>query len=126
MLFCFVDYAHVLWTEGAVCATNLLTSLFMHGLRKACHNLDQTEYYLDILCAGIPLNAQKSFSRDGRRQTDELRQGKGNSQGGIKNGYDTAGGLTGTMTTTSMKCCSAGSLESTEMCARRCYRGRAD
>ena len=49
--------------EGAICAAVTLTSLVHARFVEACHKLDQTEYYLDILCAGGSLErAEGRFS----------------------------------------------------------------
>ena len=60
---------------------------------EACHKLDQTEYYLDILCAGGSLERAEVVQQqmaDGkldrlRRRLDEIHKEE------IEDGYDTAG-----------------------------------
>ena len=60
---------------------------------EACHNLDQTEYYLDILCAGDSHERAEVVQRqmaDGkldrlRRRLDEIHKEE------LEDGYDTAG-----------------------------------
>ena len=59
---------------------------------EACHNLDQTEYYLDILCAGGSLERAEVVQQqmaDGkldrlRRRLDEIHKEE------LEDGYDTA------------------------------------
>ena len=60
---------------------------------EACHNLDQTEHYLDILCAGGSLERAEVVQQqmaDGkldrlRRRLDEIHKEE------LEDGYDTAG-----------------------------------
>ena len=60
---------------------------------EACHKLDQTEYYLDILCAGDSFERAEVVQQqmaDGkldslRRRLEELYKEE------LENGYDTAG-----------------------------------
>ena len=46
------DYAHVLWDWKVSCAPKSLVESPDERFLEACRNLDQTEYYLDILCSG--------------------------------------------------------------------------
>ena len=46
------DYAHVLRDWKVSCAPKSLVESPDERFVEACRNLDQTEYYLDILCAG--------------------------------------------------------------------------
>ena len=46
------DYAHVLWDWKVSCAPKSLVESPDERFLEACRNLEQTEYYLDILCAG--------------------------------------------------------------------------
>ncbi len=53
------DYARVLRDWKVRYAPQLPAEAPDERFIEACHNLDQTEYYLDILCAGIPTNAPR-------------------------------------------------------------------
>ena len=60
---------------------------------EACHNLDQTEYYLDILCAGDSHERAEVVQQQMaggkldrlRRRLDEIHKEE------LEDGYDTAG-----------------------------------
>ena len=46
------DYARVLWDWKVRYAPRTQDEPLHERFIEACHKLDQTEYYLDILCAG--------------------------------------------------------------------------
>ena len=59
---------------------------------EACHNLDQAEYYLDILCAGDSTNVPKWCSSRWRRKAGQAAAAlRKIHKEEIEDGYDTAG-----------------------------------
>ncbi len=59
---------------------------------EACHKLDETEYYLDILCRRFPRTCRSGAAADGGRKAGQAAAAlRENSQGGNEDGYDTAG-----------------------------------
>ena len=87
------DYARVLRDWKVRYAPQLPDQPVHARFVEACNKLDQTEYYLDILCAGGSLERAEVVQQqmaDGkldrlRRRLDEIHKEE------IKDGYDTAG-----------------------------------
>ena len=87
------DYAHVLRDWKVSCAPKSLVESPDERFVEACRNLDQTEYYLDILCAGDSHERAEVVQQqmaDGkldslRRRLEEIHKEE------LENGYDTAG-----------------------------------
>ena len=87
------DYARVLRDWKVRYAPQLPDQPVHARFVEACHKLDQTEYYLDILCAGGSLERAEVVQQqmaDGkldrlRRRLDEIHKEE------IEDGYDTAG-----------------------------------
>ena len=86
------DYARVLRDWKVRYAPQSLDAPVHARFAEACHNLDQTEYYLDILCAGGSLERAEVVQQqmaDGkldrlRRRLDEIHKEE------FEDGYDTA------------------------------------
>ena len=87
------DYAHVLRDWKVRYAPQSPDEPVHARFAEAYHNLDQTEYYLDILCAGDSLERAEVVQQqmaDGK--LDELRQRLEEiHKEELENGYDTAG-----------------------------------
>ncbi len=87
------DYARVLWDWKVRYAPQSPDAPVHARFAEACHNLDQTEYYLDILCAGDSHERAEVVQRqmaDGkldrlRRRLEEIHKEE------LEDGYDTAG-----------------------------------
>ena len=87
------DYARVLRDWKVRYAPKLSYEPVHARFVEACHKLDQTEYYLDILCAGdsfVRAEVVQQQMADGkldslRRRLEELYKEE------LENGYDTAG-----------------------------------
>ena len=87
------DYAHVLRDWKVRYAPQSPDEPVHARFAEACHNLDQMEYYLDILCAGGSLERAEVVQQqmaDGkldrlRRRLDEIHKEE------LEDGYDTAG-----------------------------------
>ena len=86
------DYAHVLRKWKVQYAPQLPDQPVHARFVEACRNLDQTEYYLNILCAGGSLECAEVVQQqmaDGkldrlRRRLDEIHKEE------LEDGYDTA------------------------------------
>ena len=87
------DYAHVLRDWKVSCAPKSLVESPDERFVEACRNLDQTEYYLDILCAGDSHERAEVVQQqmaDGeldrlRRRLEKIHKEE------LEDGYDTAG-----------------------------------
>ena len=87
------DYARVLWDWKVQYAPQSPDKPVQARFVEACHELDRTEYYLDILCAGDSHERAEVIQQqmaDGK--LDELRQRLEEiHKEELENGYDTAG-----------------------------------
>lgn len=87
------DYARVLRDWKVSCAPQSSAEAPNERFVEACHKLDQTEYYLDILCTGDSYERAEVIQQqmaDGkldrlRRRLDEIHKEE------LEDGYDTAG-----------------------------------
>ena len=86
------DYARVLRDWKVSCAPQSSAEAPNERFVEACHKLDQTEYYLDILCAGDSHERAEVVQQqmaDGK--LDRLRQRLEKiHKEEIEDGYDTA------------------------------------
>ena len=86
------DYAHVLRDWKVSCAPQSSAEAPNERFVEACHKLDQTEYYLDILCTGDSYERAEVIQQqmaDGK--LDRLRQRLEKiHKEETEDGYDTA------------------------------------
>lgn len=87
------DYAHVLWDWKVSCAPKSLVESPDERFLEACRNLEQTEYYLDILCAGDSHERAEVVQQQmAGGKLDRLRKRLEKiHKEELENGYDTAG-----------------------------------